>query len=116
MKNRFLLILALAFAPIAFVGCSTAPDQRTAAVTTLKIVGQTADTAMMVAAQLYHDGKISQAQWNHVAVIHDQQFLPAYKLAIAAVQSDLSSVASPDLQNLANALAGLVASFQPSTP
>ena len=111
MKKLF-LILALAFAtPLALVqtGCSTAPSTRTTEVTTLKIVGGTAKTGMDAATQLLKQGTITVAQWQHVAAFYDNQFQPTFALAVAAAQSDLSSVASPDLIALAGQFATLVA-------
>jgi len=117
MKRLLLAFLLVAAVPTIPTGCSTAPTQRGQTVTTLKIVGASVDTSMKIAVQLYRDGKISPAVWNQVAAIHDQKFQPAYNLAVAAVQANLDSVASPDLVGLAAQLAQIVAMYQPkSTP
>lgn len=120
MKNKILFWLALAVAapalPVIETGCSLAPSQRSAEVTTLKVLGASVDASMKVAAQLLHDGKITWPQWQKLADFHDNKFQPAYNLAVAAVQADLSSVASPDLLNLAAQLASIVASYQPTAP
>lgn len=89
-------IAGLSLAP----GCKTAPTERVAAVQTLKGIGAARDAAMATAAGLLRDGRITKAQWDHIALLHDAKFLPAYRLAIAAAKADLSSVASTDLQAL----------------
>ena len=116
LRSPFLfLTLAVALlAPAAFTlgGCGTPVTERSQAVTTLKAIGLTVDTSMTVAAKMYHDGKISQAQWQQIADFHDLKFMPAYHLAVDVVQADLSSIATPDVINLAGQLGALVASFQ----
>lgn len=108
-------LLCLALVTPAFTGCQTAPSARTAEVTTLKILGASVDASMKVAAQLLKDGKITWAQWDDIATFHDQKFQPAYNLAVAAVRSDLSSAASPDLMALFGSLQGIIAAYQPRT-
>ena len=112
MKNKILLILALATAtPLALVqtSCQQAPSARTVEYQTLAIVGQTAKSGMDAATQLLKQGSISVAQWQRVATFYDTQFQPTYAVAVAAAKSDLSSVASPDLLALGTQLASLVA-------
>lgn len=114
--KKLILILSLAFAlPILNTGCPTPPNERVATVTTLKAVGQTAEGAVMLSAQLYRDGKINATQARKVNALYDEKFQPAYRAAVAAAKSDLSSIASPDLVNLAAQLAALVSQFQ-NTP
>lgn len=114
--KKLLFSLVLLFAlPALHTGCTTAPTQRGQTVMTLKIVGASVDASMKIAVQLLHDGHITAAQWNQIAAIHDQKFLPAYNLAVAAVQANLDSVASPDLTALAAQLASIIASYQPKT-
>lgn len=119
MKTRVLAtLLALLMAtavPLAVTGCGTAPAGRVTEVKTLKAAGATADTAMKLAAQLYHDGRITADKWNAIADFHTQKFRPAYNLAVAAVQSDLTP-ASPELWALAGQLAALVESARRGTP
>lgn len=110
MRTLF-LALALACAALAPTGCNTAPSARVQEVKTLKAVGLAVDGTMQLAAQLYHDGKIDAALWQKIAVAHDTQFQPAYRFAVAAVQANLDSVASPDLVALAAQLAALVAPY-----
>jgi hypothetical protein len=121
MKNKLLrllpLVLALAVATpvvINFSGCQTPVDQRTTAVTTLKVVGLTADTAMKLAADAYHNNQIRPDQWQAIADFHDQKFLPAYNTAVQAVQADLSSIATPDVIALCQQLGALIQAFVPS--
>ena len=109
--KKFLLALALACAAISPTACTTAPTARVQEVKTLKAVGLAVDGTMQLAAQLYHDGKIDAALWQKIATAHDTQFQPAYRLAVAAVQANLDSVASPDLAALAAQLAALVAPY-----
>lgn len=111
MKS-LLLILALLTAPLAFTACSTAPTERVSQVRTLQAIGETASTSMQVAAKLRVQGRISAEQWTRIADFHDTRYLPAYRLAVATVSADLSSVASPDLINLVTQLAALVAELE----
>lgn len=104
------LCLAVAAPVLTFSGCA-APSTRVQEVKTLKVVGLSVDATMKLAAQLYHDGKIGANLWQKIADIHDRQFQPAFNLAVQAVQSDLSSVASPDLAALAAQLAALLAPY-----
>jgi hypothetical protein len=116
MKKLFLplfLTLSLFLAQGVTTGCSTAPSERVNQVTTLKIVGASADASMKLAAQLLKDGKISREQWQKAADFFDFRFQPAYGLAVTAVQANLDSVASPDLVNLSTQLASLIASYIP---
>jgi hypothetical protein len=111
--KKIALILALALAvPLAPVGCSTPPNERVAAVQTLKSVGQTAEAAVTLSAQLYRDGKITAAQARQVMDLYDGKFTPAFRFAVSAARSDLSAIASPDVMNLATQLSTLVASFK----
>lgn len=117
-KHLILTLMALtcACAPVGLTSCSTAPSARVVQVQTLKAVGASVDTSMKVLAELYRDGKITQEQWNKAADIHDRAFLPAYNLAVTAVQANLDSIASPDLINIATQLANAVLNFQKPTP
>lgn len=109
--SLFFAALCAFVAVPAFTGCSTAPSQRVVAVQSLKAVGQSADASVALSAQLYRDGRITADQARAVMDFYDTKFQPAYRLAVSAVQADLSSIASPDLAALASQLAGLVASF-----
>lgn len=110
MKPVKYIILAgaLALSPVLYQGCSTAPNERVAAVQTLKAVGHSAEATVALSAQLYRDGRITAEQARKVIDKYNQEFLPAFRLAVAAVNSDLSSIASPDLLNLAAQLAALL--------
>lgn len=105
-------VMLAAVLPSGFVGCSTAPTERVAQVRTLQAIGETAATSMQVAAKLRTKGLITAEQWNKVAAFHDSKFLPAYKLAIAAVSADLSTPASADLVGIVTQLAALVAELE----
>lgn len=96
-------------------GCA-APSARVAQVQTLKAVGQAAEASVQLSAQLYRDGRITPAQARQVADFYDQRFQPAYRLAVAAVNANLDSIASPDVAALASQLSALVSSFQNHTP
>lgn len=110
-----LLVAVLGFcSPVFFSGCSTAPDQRTAAVQTLGVLGQSAKSGMDSATQLLKQGSITVAQWQKVADFYDNKWQPSYSLAVVAVKSDLSTVASPDITNLALQFLALVASLMPA--
>lgn len=117
MKRIILSIvfcLCMAFLPVVNTGCSTAPSQRSDTVTTLKIVGASVDASMKVAVQLLKNAQITREQWLRIADFHDRQFLPAYNLAVSAVQANIDSVADPALISLSLQLASIIASYQPS--
>ncbi len=119
MKRLISILLFISIAivvPIAHVGCTTPTDKRVVAVQTLKAVGQTAEAAVTTAGQLYTAKTITATQVRQVADLYDNKFQPAYRLAVAAVNSNLDSVASPDLVALAAQLSALVLSFQIKTP
>jgi hypothetical protein len=111
MIKRLLLMLALTASPVIYTSCQTAPTQRGVEVTTLKALGATVDTTMQIVAQAYKDGRITASQAYAIAEFHDNKFQPAYRLAVAAVQSDLSSIASPDLIGLATQLSQLASQY-----
>ncbi len=96
-------------------GCSAPPTERVAAVQTLKAIGASRDAAMQTAASLFRGGKITAAQWERVASFHDTKFAPAYRLAVAAVKADLTSLASPDLQAIWQELFTMVSALAAPT-
>jgi hypothetical protein len=93
-------------------GCQQAPSQRVVQVQTLKAVGQSAEATVALSAQLYRDGKITAAQARQVADFFDSKFQPSFRVAVAAAQANLDSIASPDVLNLATQLSNLVIQFQ----
>jgi hypothetical protein len=46
-----------------------------------------------------------------LAAMHDNRYLPAYRLAVTAVRADLSSAASPDVLAIATELLNAVAAY-----
>lgn len=111
--KKLIAILVLAFAvPLAPVACSTPPSARVVQVQSLKAVGQTAESAVALSAQLYQGGKITRAQARAVMDFYDDRFQPVYRLAVQAVNANLNSMASADLTALAQQLSALVASYQ----
>ena len=110
--NRFLLSILLLGCPIAAVGCKTPPSERAVAVTTLKTVGAAVSAGMTVSVQLLIDKKITRAQWDVIASLHDTKIQPAFNLAVAAVQADLSKPASAELLALVGQFLSLVESFK----
>lgn len=113
--KKYILLLVAAFGlltvPILETGCA-APSSRVVQVQTLKAVGHSAEATVALSAQLYADGKITTAQAYEIAVFYDKKFQPAYRLAVAAVNANLDSFASPDLIILTQQLANLLASYQ----
>jgi len=108
--SKLVLLAGLALAtPLAYQGCATAPDQRVQAVQTLGTVGASAKAAMDTATQLLKVNQITVAQWQSIANFYDTKFQPSYNLAVAAVQANLSSIASPDVINLSAQFLALVA-------
>lgn len=114
MKN-LILVLLLAATPLVYQGCSTQPSARVVQVQTLKAVGTAAKTGMDAATQLLKQGSITVSQWQAVATFYNTRWQPAYGVAVASAQSDLS-LASPDLANLLNQFLALVASYSTKTP
>lgn len=105
----FLLVATI---PLTQSGCTQTPSSRVVAVQSLKAVGETAESAVALSAQLYRDRTITAVQARQVADLYDQKFQPAFRLAVASAKSDLSTIASPDLVSLASQLSALVASFK----
>jgi hypothetical protein len=87
-------------------------SQRVVEAQTLGVLGQTAKAAMDTATQLLKDGKITVSQWQGVANFYDAKWQPAFNVAVTAVSSNLDSIASPDLQNLATQFGNLVLQLQ----
>lgn len=111
--KQLLFVFCIAVSiPAIQTGCTTTPSQQNVQVQTLKATGQIAEQAVALSAQLYRDRKITADQARQVADLYDSKFQPAFRFAVAAVNSDLSKIASPDVISLAQQLASLVASFQ----
>jgi hypothetical protein len=110
--RRLALVLSLALAasiPVcSFTGCITKPAAQAIEVRTLLAVGQSAEAAVGLSAQLYRDGKITAAQARDVIDFFDNKFQPVFRLAAATAKADLSTLASPDLAALATQLVNLV--------
>lgn len=116
---RFLFcaaIAALVSVPLAFTGCKSAPSERVVEAQSLKAVGQAADAAVALSAQLYRDSRITAAQARQVDDFYDKKFQPVFRVAVSAVQANLDSIASPDVMALAAQLSALVSSFQHPAP
>lgn len=109
--KRLLFALALLFALPFQPGCSTAPSARVVQTQSLIATGQIAETAVGVAAQLLKDGKITPSQARMVADLYDNDFQPAFRVAVAAAQNDMAA-ATPELVALASQIASLVAQYQ----
>lgn len=112
--SHLILACALCLAPVINVGCPTVPNQRVVAVQTLLAVGQTAEVAVELSAQLYKEGTITASQARSVIDLYNGRFLPVFRAAVTAAKSDLSTLASTDLARLASELVALVGSFTPS--
>lgn len=108
--KKLILIICLLAAPVAFVTSCAAPSTRVQEVKTLKVVAVSVDATMKVAAQMYHDGKISAVTWTQIAVAHDR-FQAAFNVAVKAVQSNLDSYASPDILTLAAQISSVLAPY-----
>jgi hypothetical protein len=119
------LIALFCAGTLALSGCSTvnkvaasisAAGSSPTTVTTLEVLGASVDASMKVAAGLYHNGQITAAQWNTIANLHDNEFLPAYNAAVAAVQYDTNQPAAPNLLQLAGQIATAVQQMTNPTP
>lgn len=115
MKTRSVITIIAAlcafFTVPSFVGCSSPPSARVVQVQSLKAVGQSAEAAVTLSANLYGAGQITAVQARQVMDFYNQKFQPAFRVAVSAVNANLDSIASPDLQALANQLSNLVAAF-----
>jgi hypothetical protein len=114
MRSLISLIVILGLGPMIIFsnGCSIPPSSRVTQVTTLKALGATAAGVVTVSAQLYQQGQITAEQARQINDFFDRRFQPAYRLAVQAVNSDLNSLASPELIALAAQLSALLVSFQ----
>lgn len=114
MKSRLLLILALAFAPIAvtFTGCTA--TQQSTTYKTLDVVGTAAKNSMDAATQLLKAGAITVAQWQNIANNYDNYFQPAYNLAVQAAGST-SAAAPASLVTQQQNISTQVAALTPTT-
>lgn len=99
--RKLLLCFVLLFAPVAFVtGCANTPTTQATKYKTLATVGAAAQAAMDSTTALLKAGKITVLQFQRVAEFYDSKFQPSFRFAVVAAQSDLSSVASPDVTAL----------------
>lgn len=110
--RNLLFAVALLGVPLVMTSCSSPPSTRVVQVQTLKAVGHTAESAVLLSAQLYRDHKITDAQARAVMDFYNLKFQPTYRVAVNAVQMNLDSFASPELIDLAQQLATLVASYK----
>lgn len=94
-----------------FTGCQQAPSARVVQTQSLKAIGESAEAAVSLAAHLFKDGRLSAGETRAVIDFYDNKFQPAYRLAVASVNANLDSVASPDVVLLASQLAALVAQY-----
>jgi hypothetical protein len=91
-------------------GCATSLS--TTAYETLATVGATEKASVTTMATLYHNGKITAAQWNTVAQ-DDATFDSVYSVACVAAASNLATAAVP--ANV-TAAAATVNALVPTTP
>lgn len=113
--KKLLLIVLLAFtAPLLNTACtSTSTSAQNAVYKTLASVGAAADVTMKAAAAAKTKGTITTAQWAQIADIHDNQYVPAYNLAVDAAATS-AAPAPQAVIDLATRLASLLASFLPA--
>lgn len=113
--KKFITLLIVAVlgvcTPAFFTGCSTAPSARVAQVQTLKAVGQSAEAVVQSAAHLYAAGTISADQARAVMTFYDTRFQPAYRVAVTAVNSNLSLNSPDELIALSAQLSALLLQF-----
>lgn len=114
--KKLLLLAVLAMTAPAFTGCTSTSNTQVVEYQTLKAVGQSAEATVALAAHLYEAGAITAAQAKTVADFYDNRFQPAFRLASAAVQANLSSYAPQDLLNLASQLSALLLQYRNQTP
>jgi len=119
----FLCLMLTLMLPTACVGPNeSSPSRVKVTVLTLKVVGASVDSSMRLAAQLLRDGKITRAQWDAIAQIHDQEFQPAFRAAVGATQRVISSspdpldlLADPAITEIAGRIAALITRYQDHT-
>lgn len=108
-----LALACVCLAPVFNTGCAAGapPSARVVQVQTLKAVGHSAEAAITLTANLYAAKQITDTQAREVMTFYDRTFQPAFRVAVAAVNANLESLAPADLQSLANQLNNLVASL-----
>lgn len=121
LASLLLAVLACAgvLAPMLCTGCATPVNQRTVAGQTLKTAGQAAEAAVAISARLYADKRMSPTVARAVLDFYNDRWQPAYRLALAAAQSDPAQPAPVQLLALLGELQGIVAAaqnLQPSAP
>lgn len=68
--------------PVLQTGCTTAQTQT--AYVTLDATGKAAKASLDASTQLLKQGAITVAQWQKIADAYDNDFQPAYALAVAS--------------------------------
>lgn len=111
----FAVALVCASPLVITTGCTTGSTSQAVYVTTLKVLHTTVDAAMSTGTQALKDGKITVAQWQTVATFYDQTFQPAFNVAVAGANSNINSVASPDLIAMGTKIGALVAQLLPKS-
>lgn len=111
----FSVALVCASPLVLTTGCQTGSTAQAVEVTTLKVLHTSVDAAMATGAQALKDGKITVAQWQTVATFYDQTFQPAFNVAVAGANSNINSVASPDLVAMGAKIGALVAQLLPKS-
>ena len=79
---------------------------------TLNIINTNVNNTMKVAADLYHNGKLTEAQRIEIATFYNHDFLPVYNIAVTKASFNLSNFANADLTKLSIDFAALVNSYQ----
>jgi hypothetical protein len=114
MKKLITLLLVAVLgvcSPVLLTSCSTAPSSRVTQVQTLKAVGESAEAVVTSAAHLYASGQITAAQTLQITHFYDFTFQPAYRVAVTAVNSNLTLQAPDDLIALSAQLSALLLQF-----
>ena len=105
--SALVLTFVIGIVPLATqTGCTT--KQTTVTYLTLEAVGKTAKASLDASTQFLKQGAITVAQWQKIANAYDNDFQPAYNLAVVAAGSS-SAPAPADLVTKQSAFSASVA-------
>lgn len=112
--KKLILMLCLVCAPMPalFTACSTSPTTQAVEVQTLKSIGQAAEAAVALAADLYGARKITADQARAVMSFYNGTFQPAFRIAKDSARNNLAAIAPADLIALSTQLTILVSKIQ----
>ncbi len=86
------------------------------ATVTVEVIGSGVQSICDLAAKAYHNGDITKAQWDKLADLKDNRYLPVYRAEVAAIVkangNPAGAPASASLSSLYAEFKGLAESFK----